>query len=878
MRRTSSICTVLAALVAGVGLTAVPASAAPADLFVNNTVSCSDSGPGSQAQPLCTLAAAAAVVNPGQTVLTTGTFNERFTIARSGTPGSPITFRNASPDVEKYTALVGNNAGITIDGQHDVSVVGFRITMVVGPDPILAINQSARVTVDRVMIPGLNAGSVPGVRLTAVTDSTLRNVQTFRDLAPAISLDAATSGVVVTSAYLSTPGPKHSAGIEVYGSHNSVVRSAVTGAAGTGILVGATATDTVVAGNLVGSSRGLGIHNAGATGTAITNNTAYDNCSTGIRVSGASTGVSVQNNVVYGNGGPATPPCDPALVEKVGLGVYGAAVSGTTVDYNTVRASPNNPPYAWTNPVASLTAFRAASGQGAHDLDSADGSVNVDSGNAAAPGRLPVDYYGYAPEDDPDVPNTGAGAVSYVDRGARERIFGPSALFTAAGRTGRVVAVDASASVAGWVPIATYTFDFGDGTVVTQPGPVASHTYTRSAQFQITVTVQDINGLTSTLTRSHTPGDGYVPVGPVRVLDTRAAIGTAGTTPVAPGGTLTLDLADHNGVPADVTSVTMNVTVTGSTSSGFLSVYPHSGTLPDSSNLNWVAGQTVPNLVVASVTAGKVDIHNSSIGAVHVVADLVGYHSPGVGGSFRPLGPVRALDTREAAGAPVAPGGTLTLQVAGQNRVPATGVTAVTMNVTVTGPTANGFLTVYPDGQTMPNASNLNWTPGLTVPNLVVVPVVNGKVAFHNTSPGTVHLVADIVGYHTGGVGDVFHPRGPYRMLDTRSAIGTYPNGPGPVSPGGWIDLNLSHLTYEGATAAILNVTVTEPTRDGFLTVTGDFGQPKPNASNLNWRPGQTVPNLVVVPLNPANGTARFYNTSPGTVHVVADLVGFYGS
>ncbi|MGY0233287.1 PKD domain-containing protein [Longispora urticae] len=880
MRRTLSLGTVVAALVAGVGVTASPASAALADLYVNNTVNtCSDTGPGSQAQPLCTLAAAAAAVVPGQTVQTTGTYNERLKIAKSGSPSGPITFRNASPDPEKYTALLGDHAGITIDGQHDVSVVGFRITMLLGPDPVVAVNNAARITVDRLLIPGVTADPVPGVKLTGVTNSTLRGVQTFRDLTPAISLDAATSGVQVTSAYLSTPGPKHTDGIEVHGPNNSVVRSGVTGAAGTGILVGATAKGTVVAGNLVGTGRGVGIHNAGATGTTITNNTAYNNCSTGIRVSGASTGVSVQNNVVYGNGEPTTPACDAAITEKVGLGVYGAAVDGTTVDYNTVRASPNNPPYAWKTPVASLTAFRAASGQGAHDLDSAGPDVNIDSGNAAAPGRLPVDYHGNGPEDDPGVPNTGAGPVSYVDRGARERVLGPSVLFVLSGRTGGAVVADASDSEAGWVPISTYTFDFGDGTVVTQAEAVAGHTYTQAGPFLVTVTVTDTNGLTSTLNKSYTPGDGYVPVGPVRVLDTREAIGTAGRTPLAPGGILTLELANRNGVPAGITSVTMNVTVTSPTGPGFLSVYPHAGPTPTSSNLNWVAGQTVPNLVVASVNAGKVDIRNSSGGTVHVVADLVGYHTTGVGSSFAPLGPVRALDTRDAAGrTPVASGGTLVLPVAGLRGVPATGVTAVTMNVTVTEPTRDGFLTVYPDGKARPNASNLNWTPGLTVPNLVVVPVVNGKVAFHNTSPGTVHVIADIVGYHSSGVGAVFRPRGPYRMLDTRSGTGTWPSGAGPVAPGGWIDLNLSSLTYEGATAAILNVTVTEPTRDGFLTVYGDFGQPRPNASNLNWRAGQTVPNLVVVQLNPVNGTARFHNTGAGTVHVVADLVGFYGN
>ncbi len=86
--------------------------------------------------------------------------------------------------------------------------------------------------------------------------------------------------------------------------------------------------------------------------------------------------------------------------------------------------------------------------------------------------------------------------------------------------------------------------------------------------------------------------------------------------------------------------------------------------------------------------------------------------------------------------------------MAGVNGVPASGVTAVVLNVTVTAPSASGYLTVYPDGQARPTVSNLNFTSGRTIPNLVAVPVVNGKVVFYNGSAGTVHVLADLAGYH----------------------------------------------------------------------------------------------------------------------------------
>jgi hypothetical protein len=73
------------------------------------------------------------------------------------------------------------------------------------------------------------------------------------------------------------------------------------------------------------------------------------------------------------------------------------------------------------------------------------------------------------------------------------------------------------------------------------------------------------------------------------------------------------------------------------------------------------------------------------------------------------------------------------------------------LNVTATDPTVSSYVTVYPDGQEQPVASNLNFTAGETIPNLVVVPVVaDGTVEFYNNS-GFVDLVADLAGYYTAG-------------------------------------------------------------------------------------------------------------------------------
>ncbi|MEV6523762.1 right-handed parallel beta-helix repeat-containing protein [Longispora sp. NPDC051575] len=874
MRRHQFLGLTMAALATATSLVAAggPARADSARLLhVDNTGlhrPCSDTGSGSVDQPFCTLAAGVAAAGPDTTVTIRGAYDEPLRVTKSGTPGKPVRF--VEDGREPGARVAGDRAGVTVDGQHDVEIAG--LTVIPNSGAAIAVANSTRITVAGIESLTKRAQVV---RLTAVTDSVVRDVQATGnwDTTGAVSLDAATTGVTVTGA--SFAGYYNvDVGVRVYGSRNSVLGNTFRGRFSAGVRIEAGAVDNVVASNtfLATSYPFLGVESQGS-GTSITNNTFTGDCSLAFHVWGAPRGVTVQNNVVDVSGDG----CDGGTV---GMAVTGAAVSGTTVDYNTVRATDGALPYLWSEDMITLAEFRAVSGQGAHDLDAPGTTVNVDSANSAAPGYVAVDQLGRGRQDNPGVANSGAGPVTYADRGATEQVRAATARLTlSASEDGRTVTADAGQSTPGWTPIVSYSFDF-EGVTVTQAGPVASRTLeARDDNHTVTVTVTDGAGLRSQWSATIQPGDGYVPVGPVRVLDTRTGTGAGRTVPLGPGETLALRVADRDGVPATgVTSVTMNVTVTEPTGPGVLTVRPYGvGSQGPTSNLNWTPGLTVANLVVVGVRDGRVEYVNTSAGTVHVVADLVGYHLAARASRFVPQDPVRVLDTRERTGVdsttPVAPGGTLTLPVTGRAGVPATGVTAVTLNVTATAPTAAGFLTVYPNGRPLPNASTLNWTPGLTVPNLVVVPVVNGKVDFRNTGAGTVHLVADLVGYHTTDVGDAFHAHAPQRLLDTRERIGTA--GTTPVPPNGEIMLDLRGLAGRTGpiTAVVLNVTVTGPTAHGFLTVHSGYQGPRPNASNLNWGPGQTVPNLVVVPVDTA---VRFHNTGPGTVHVVADLYGYY--
>jgi len=269
---------------------------------------------------------------------------------------------------------------------------------------------------------------------------------------------------------------------------------------------------------------------------------------------------------------------------------------------------------------------------------------------------------------------------------------------------------------------------------------------------------------------------------------------------------------------------------------------------------------------------------DDAAGSPHLTA-LNGTGRP-IGGSFVPLTPARILDTRTTIGGhlgPLGQGQTLNLQVTGHGRVPASGVTAVVMNVTVTDTTAASYLTVYPADVTRPVASNLNWQSGATVPNLVEVALsADGQASFYN-AVGSANVLADVAGWvasedeSTSAYG-LFNPVQPARLLDTRTSNGGHL---GQVRAGETVNLQVTGRggVLQGVAAVVLNVTVTGPSASSYLTV-WPAGRARPEASNLNYGPGQTVPNRVIVAVS-YGGQISLYNAA-GSTDVIVDVNGSF--
>ncbi len=390
------------------------------------------------------------------------------------------------------------------------------------------------------------------------------------------------------------------------------------------------------------------------------------------------------------------------------------------------------------------------------------------------------------------------------------------------------------------------------------------------------------------------PGS-FVPVGPVRLLDTRSGVGTGVRARIASKAALRLQINGRGGVPSSgVAAVVLNLSVVNPAGDGFLTAYAFGLARPATSDLNFSKGQVIANMAIVPVAAnGLISLYNGSSGPLDLLADVAGYYRSGAAlapGSFTAVAPVRVLDTRSGGvKTRVGAGTTVRVSVTAPRRVPV-GATAIVVDVTAVNPAAGGYLTVYGSGGALPTTSNVNFVARQTVANLSFAPIgSDGKVAIFNGSGGPVDVLADLVGYVIGGVVTTtggMVPIRPTRIFDSRIGLGvatfapyTFPPPAGQryvVDAHYAVPLLVSGrggVPSVGVAAVVLSVSVVSPTAAGFYTVYPDGGAP-PNASNLNFVAGQTVPNMVVVPVA-RNGLINLYNGSTSFNGLIVDVAGY---
>lgn len=487
----------------------------------------------------------------------------------------------------------------------------------------------------------------------------------------------------------------------------------------------------------------------------------------------------------------------------------------------------------------------------------------------------------------PGVPHTftvraanlnGSGPLSGVSNAVvpTTRPSSPTAVVATGGRESATVTWAAPVSDGG-APIASYYVMAMPGgqscTWTSGPRSCVVSGLEAGTSYTFTVNATNVNGTSDPSSASNAvvpwSGSGFHALVPVRVLDSRTTTG-GWSGKLNAGVPQPLVVAGLNGVPATARAVVVNVTATSSTTASFLAVWPAGVPQPTSSNVNFAAGETIPNLVTVPIGASGSVMFATAAGATDVVADVVGYFDDGHGPGelFNASDPYRRLDTRTT-GNPVVAGATRDITVRAPPML-GTATTAV-LNVTVTGANTGSFLTVWPAGVAKPTASNLNFAAGQTIANLVVVKIgAGGKVSIAN-AVGSADVIVDVVGYFDPTAGARFHPVTPERALDDRVGIGL--NGPWTAGVTRSLVVGGVGSIPTNAVAVVANITVTNASVGSFVAVFG-HGSPLPASSTLNFGPGQTIANLAM-PRIGTSASVDFYNKF-GTVDIIADITGYY--
>ncbi len=375
---------------------------------------------------------------------------------------------------------------------------------------------------------------------------------------------------------------------------------------------------------------------------------------------------------------------------------------------------------------------------------------------------------------------------------------------------------------------------------------------------------------------------------PVRLLDTRPSsfIGSGNLVgPYPQFAIIDLPISSSGVIPPTATSVAVNITSTDSVSPFYVQALPMLGGAIGTFSTTNVAtpGHIQPNFAIVPLGQGSISIFIPTGG--NIIVDAMGYFTPTgatAAGRFVPVNPHRVLDTRAASAGPVpagwiphepAAGETVRVDMPASTGVPASGVSALVVNITATEPVGAGFMQALPTGAAPGQTSNVNYAAGETTATHAIVPLGAGGTISVFTS-NSAHIVVDVMGYITdatvpvSSVGE-YVPITPTRYYDSRSAPNTIHSGLSTVS------VQLAGAPFGvpvGAAAVSMNLTSDQATGAGYITVYPSDG-PFPLASNLNYIAATPVANAGLVKLSAAGTINTFVNVA---THVIIDVNGYF--
>jgi hypothetical protein len=377
-------------------------------------------------------------------------------------------------------------------------------------------------------------------------------------------------------------------------------------------------------------------------------------------------------------------------------------------------------------------------------------------------------------------------------------------------------------------------------------------------------------------------GTTYNAISPLRVLDSRTKVGVSGG--FAANAPRTFQVAGTGTIPDDAVAITGNLTVTGQSAGGYVSLTSAPTSTPSTSTLNMPVGDTRANnvTILLSNTGTLSAVYKAGAGkAAHLLLDVTGYFvRGGDGAGYQTIPPTRFLDTRSGAGLTgrFTSGTPRRLDVAGLHGVPA-GAVSVTANLTVVGQSAGGYVSITPTSQTSPSSSTLNFPAGDVRANGLTAKLQGGDLwlVYKSSAGATTDLLLDITGYYVeDGSGLRFFPLVAGRIMDTR---GSAYNLGGQFLRSGFPRIlpTDEHLgVLKGARAVTGNLTVVGQTGAGYVSGT-PVKDESPDTSTINFPRGDVRANGITVPLNGSGDQWFVYKSSSGTTtNLILGVTGYF--
>ena len=253
----------------------------------------------------------------------------------------------------------------------------------------------------------------------------------------------------------------------------------------------------------------------------------------------------------------------------------------------------------------------------------------------------------------------------------------------------------------------------------------------------------DINGYFAPATGSSLT---FYPVTPCRLADTRNSNGPDGGPSLAAGSIRAFPVSGVCGIPSAAQALSLNLTAmpTGSSLS-WMVAWADGQTQPGTSTLNAPTGTSTANAAIVAVGSGEISVYTSD--NTNLAIDVNGYFAPpGTGGlSLYPLSePCRVYDSRAPSGSNPF-NGTITITMGGGACGLPSSTESYIANAAALPSGDLVFLSLYPNGDSLPNYSTLNAQDGAITTNMAVIGSTNGTITAYASN--STNLVLDVFGY-----------------------------------------------------------------------------------------------------------------------------------